>query len=1162
LLNREGAYAASKGPPPQVAFVTETHLAAKDQPKEIEGWNLVAESRDPNCGKQGQGLMGGIAIYVKNNLKWAATKSSAVPENSFSTWIELMTETGVILLGGIYIRPNGATAQQKSLRELKKHLKEAKKDPLLKGILMGGDWNIRHGSFLGDHDTSPFRTRQELASLAKQCDLLLGIPEAGDGGQGGFYTCINKNSQGGMSVVDYYLYSPELAVTDALLRHSEGKGDKSLEFQTQKGTSWVLSEERPADHNRVLVQFRAKLPARPPGYGTCSKEKIEWDEDIVTTYESRMDQSGPLVQTLKDLEDLQKAIDARSRTRIPGDKMESDTKPLRDQAANLTMSFTEIVLNVAEKVTQKRVRTTLTGGTDSEKRQHKGPNPDATTHARHNREDMSTLNSLKLERKKIISRQNEKNKEPVSDRDRQAIKKRIELLEDQIESAQAAVDSANENLMWSKINAVLEDQETENLDEFYVQTAELRRRDQEPLPLRIRRKDDTYASGARQVLDEFKFQLENVAHLKDEKATEFENQKSAEQRRLKTNHDLQLDRDIEQIVSDNWMDEDSDGIEKNIARKEVNEATQSQPADKSTGPDDVTNEMLYYGGELLEKTLTALFNVYYSLGFTPKRIKEAVMIMLYKKGSRENPENYRPIALTCAIMKVYETVLLKRAEKVLAKQGIKLPRLSKEGLNYMQGAGKRKQGTSDVMADLLTMQKQMAKWALLSFDLSKAFDRVSIKGLILKLYKKGIRGRLLQAIWSTYIEAAASIRAGGTSTELTRFPRGVRQGAVLSPLLFVIYVDDLLDTLQSSIPRNLNPAKMYMDDLQILAGSTQDMIKAHEAVYTWCNLWDGVVNESKFAILQHNMLAQTKTYIRQLKLHQFDENKREQIIVKEMTFIGYTIRSDIARTQPERAWKSHTAAKISKMKKKVGELGRHGLTYKKESAPTVLTLLQKILMKILYAGAELWESDAAQYQDLNRAIAKVIKDALGLPRATPTTWVLWEAGIWPAEIEMDMIKLRAWKTWTLKWAKSAHEAPGRTWIKDVTKRAMSRMLPQEDNLGHYLNPKIGPPGREKWNQTIRNAALIRYYDILEEAASKAGGTDHPPYAMIKPDMGTEMESIISRANRLSQAEFSMIHKIRAGAMGLTADTAVRSGASGSDKKLCNRCPLGVADTVQ
>ena len=117
-----------------------------------------------------------------------------------------------------------------------------------------------------------------------------------------------------------------------------------------------------------------------------------------------------------------------------------------------------------------------------------------------------------------------------------------------------------------------------------------------------------------------------------------------------------------------------------------------------------------------------------------------------------------------------------------------------------------------------------------------------------------------------------------------------------------------------------------MDDLQILAGSTQDMIKAHEAVYTWCNLWDGVVNESKFTILQHNMLAQTKTYIRRLKLHQFDEAKRAQIIVKEMTFIGYTIKSDIAKTQPDKAWKSHTAAEISKMKSKIRELGRHGLT--------------------------------------------------------------------------------------------------------------------------------------------------------------------------------------------------------------------------------------------
>ena len=93
------------------------------------------------------------------------------------------------------------------------------------------------------------------------------------------------------------------------------------------------------------------------------------------------------------------------------------------------------------------------------------------------------------------------------------------------------------------------------------------------------------------------------------------------------------------------MDEDSDGIEQTISAEEVNKATQSQPANKSTGPDDVTNEMLYYGGALLEKTLNALFNVYYSLGFTPKQINKGRNVMLFKKGSRENPENYRPIAL-------------------------------------------------------------------------------------------------------------------------------------------------------------------------------------------------------------------------------------------------------------------------------------------------------------------------------------------------------------------------------------------------------------------------------------------------------------------------------------------------------------------------------------
>jgi hypothetical protein len=572
--------------------------------------------------------------------------------------------------------------------------------------------------------------------------------------------------------------------------------------------------------------------------------------------------------------------------------------------------------------------------------------------------------------------------------------------------------------------------------------------------------------------------------------------------------------------------------------------------------------MIYYGGELLEKNLHALFNVYYSLGFTPKQIKQAIMIMLFKKGSRDNPENYRPIALTCTIMKIYETVLLRRAETVLAKHGFDLPRLSKEGLSYMQGAGKRKQGPQDVMADVLAMQKKMDKWALLSFDLSKAFDRVAIKSLIVKLVSKGIKGRLLQAIWSTYLEADTIIRAGGTTTEPTKFMRGVRQGAVLSPLLFVIYVDDLLDTLQTRIPRNLNPAKMYMDDLQILTSNTQEMVKAHEIVYDWCNLWDGVINESKFAILQHNMLAQTKKYIRQLNLHQFDEVKRSQIIVKKMTFIGYTITSDIAKTQHEKAWKPHAAAKIRKMKNKVRELGMNGLTYKKESAPTILTLLQKILMKILYAGAELWEPDAAQYLDLNRAIAGVIKDALGLPRATPTTWVLWEAGIWPAEIEMDMIKLRAWKTWTLKWAKTTHKSPGQAWITKVAGKAMHRMLIQEEEKHpFYLDPETGPPGKDTWNLKIQEAALVRYHAIMGETRNMTQEIGHPPYTMIKPDMGNERTVIIDRANNLSQAEFQTIHKIRAGAMGLTADAAVRGGAPGGHKRKCPRCPQGLADTV-
>jgi hypothetical protein len=201
---------------------------------------------------------------------------------------------------------------------------------------------------------------------------------------------------------------------------------------------------------------------------------------------------------------------------------------------------------------------------------------------------------------------------------------------------------------------------------------------------------------------------------------------------------------------------------------------------------------------------------------------------------------------------------------------------------------------------------------------------------------------------------------------------------------------------------------MYMDDLQVLVETAADMVVAHKTVNQWCTRWDGVINETKFAALQKGMKKELSEH---LKAHNKGANPKEAI-VSAMKFVGFTLGTETGTPQ---AWEEHTTKQINKMRARFYELSRNGLEWSGKTVSAGLALKDNILEKILYFGAELWEPGSTQYKRLNRAMANVMKTLLGLPGRTPTTWVLWETGTLPAEITMDVIKLKAWRTWRRKW---------------------------------------------------------------------------------------------------------------------------------------------------
>ena len=248
-----------------------------------------------------------------------------------------------------------------------------------------------------------------------------------------------------------------------------------------------------------------------------------------------------------------------------------------------------------------------------------------------------------------------------------------------------------------------------------------------------------------------------------------------------------------------------------ISYEEVEKALKKMQCGKAAGPSGVMADQLKGGEEVVIEQLRDLCNQILIEEKIPDDWRRSTMTTLYKgKGDPLSCGAYRGIKLLEHGLKVFDRILDCRIRNIV--------NIDKSQFGFMPG-----RGTVDAVFVVRQLQEKylgkMKKLYLGFVDLEKAFDRVPREVVKWALRKEGVDEWLVKAVMYTYFEAKTAVRVGSGLTEDFEVKVGVHQGAVLSPLLFIIVMQAVTKHVSTGLPWEL----LYADDLVVMAETEEEL---------------------------------------------------------------------------------------------------------------------------------------------------------------------------------------------------------------------------------------------------------------------------------------------------------------------------------------------------
>jgi hypothetical protein len=586
-----------------------------------------------------------------------------------------------------------------------------------------------------------------------------------------------------------------------------------------------------------------------------------------------------------------------------------------------------------------------------------------------------------------------------------------------------------------------------------------------------------------------------------------------------------------------------------ISIEEVQAAIRSLKTGKASGADEIPAEI--WKNNHITRFVHSLVNCCFRLGCIPDLWRLSIIHPIPKGATMDprDPLSYRGISLTSSAYKLYCAILSNRLNKWCDFNNIIFDeqngfRKDRSCLDHLS--------TFYLIGDSRLKQKRQTYVAFIDF--SKAYDNIPLAYLWHKLHAYGIHDKMLYALKSLYYNVESCVRINGLKTEFFKVNCGLKQGCLLSPLLFNIYVNDLCHDLKMlssgiKIGNDMVNTLLYADDLLLLAETEVELQNMLNVLHVWCHKWKMKINNDK------SMIMHIRTHSTVRSIFNFHCGERLLKCTDRYKYLGMIFNDHLDMTEMvkyvSQAANRSLGILISKMK------AYGGMPF------TIYTkLYDSLVQSVINYGAALWGTQ--EFNCINAVQNRALRFYLGVGNFTPSAAVNGDTG-WQFSLQRQYICVtRLWSRLCLMsddrltkkvflWAKTLSDAKVKNWIFKCERFFSENNLEMMLNMNNipfngylYVSEKVFDMQTKKWINELER----------DNARRGEGGNKLRTYRTFKSSYTTEpyVQLLFPPRHRRAMAQF------RAGVAPIRIETGrYERGRLQVHERVCLSCTNYIED---